>query len=265
MAHPYGDQQPLITDPNVMGQAGYPNNQQNSHLQQQQQMRSQPIMNLCWCAASCCIMVVAFIGALGTLVTGQFADTVEMLYLFIIGGALACLDMPIPIKWFFDCKWVIQKYAAILFRLTGKGVVLVFLSTTLFASMWTNLKNPFIRFLAVVLNLAAFGIGVMSFFVGLMKSTKLNNAKEELRKQGPLNQNFSPNALLTSQDFQNLTKQHGGFDWDSQDLKQIMQALTTRPFWLIKPQAASQLAQPQEQTIPVSDLREWTQGGMVLL
>jgi len=229
---------------------------------------SQNVMTLCWFAAACCISAGAFIGIFATLFSGQFADALEMLYLFFIGCIMAVLDCPIPViaNGFQNFKWAVDRYAVLFVRYTGKGLVLIFLASALFASMWVNMTAPFFRFLAVVFNLFAACIGIAAFAIGFQKSQTLDKAKDELRRQGVLNQNYPDDKIFTPQEFEQLTRNYGGYQWEDRDLRLIMQALSTRPSWLVKAQrGGGPPMQPQESLVTVSDLRRWSQGNMILL
>jgi len=175
------------------------------------------------------------------------------------------LDCPLPgiANRFPDLKFAVDRYAALFVRDTGKGIVFIFLSCTLFASMWVNMTSAFFHFLAVVFNLFAFCIGAGALAIGIIKSQKLNKAKDDLRRQGVMNQNFPEDKVFTPQEFSHLTNTYGGYSWDEAELKLIMQALSTKPSWLLKPQRGQM--QPQGQLLTVPDLRQWTNGGMVLL
>lgn len=234
-------------------------------------------MNMVLFGAACCIMFSSFICFLGSL-TSNWVHGLEMLYFFLFGVLLAVLDTPFfkTIKAIGDLKMYIGKYVELLTRVTGKGVSFIFVSSSLFASMWINFEGGFIRFIAVVTNLFVGGVGAAAIVIGVMKSNKLNKAKMQLQN-GVLENRYpywaqryrnSPQGGLTPNEFNNLTMENGGFKWEDADLKLIFSALVANPSWRISALNSQQGNNPtamDEPRIPLEDLKRWVYGGMTWL
>lgn len=224
-------------------------------------------MNLVFFAAACCIMFGALISALCFLGSFELVDCLGMCYMVVFGGILAVLDTPFfkTIKAMGDLKMNIGKYINLLTRVTGKGVTFVFLGCSLFIMMWDNLEGAFLLFLAVVLCLFPFVVGLAAIVIGVMKSQKLNKARQHLA-MGVLEQRYDqwaqtyrgPQGGLTPKEFYSLTMENGNFTWEDADLKLIFNALVSNPAWTID--AAQQQAQ-----IPKEDLLNWVKGSIVWL
>jgi len=257
-------------------QQGYPQ-QPNAASNSLRQMQTTTSMNLVFFAAACCVMVGSSIGGLFLFFAFQLVDFLLMSYLFIFGALLAALDTPFfkTIKAMGDLKMYIGKYINLLTRVTGKGVAFMFLGSTLFATMWNNLEGGFMRFLAVVLCLVPFGVGVTAVVIGVMKSQKLSKARRHLEMSN-IEQRYDqfaqtyrgPHGGLTPTEFNSLTMDSGGFKWEEPDLNLIFNALVTNPAWRISAAAQSGAGQrlpTEDPKIPKDDLLAWVKGGTTWL
>jgi len=199
----------------------------------------------------------------------SMVDALEMAYVFCFAGVLAVMDTPYfnRIKAVEDVRSGISKYVNFLTRLTGKGCIMLFLSSSLFATMWANLSSHFLLFLAVVLCCFAFGVGLIGVTLGVMKSQKLNKARSHLA-QGVFENRYPYHATtfrdqpggLTPQEFNALTTENGGFKWEDADLKLICSALVIQPSW--RPGTGVGTGQLR---IPKEDIQTWLANGGALL
>lgn len=233
-------------------------------------IQSTTAMNLAFFGASVSIVANSLIAAIAMFCTGQVVDTLEMVYFIAFGSVLGVLDTPVlkAIKFVEDMKFATQKYIHFLTRVTGKGVTFIFLSASLFCSMWTNLEAGLLLFFAVTLCFFAFCVGLAALTLGTMKSQKLNKARSHLA-QGVLDNRYPFHATtfrgeeggLTPQEFNNLTTENGGFRWEEADLRLIFNALTVHPAW----RTAAAAAQPPQPKISKQDLQQWVVSGGVML
>jgi len=230
-------------------------------------------MNDVFFAASCCVVFGAFISGSELFFNFEPVDAMNMAYLTAFGATMAVLDTPFlkSIKMVVDAKTYIGKYLQLVTRVTGKGVTLVFLGSSLFLSMWDNLQGPFMRFLAVVLSTVPTVVGFAACTVGLLKSAKLDKARRQLafvidhRYDHFASTYRGADGGLTMAEFNNLTTENGGFRFETLDLKLIFNALVSNPAWRAQPTSNAGYANVEEPKIPKHDLIEWCNGGMVLL
>lgn len=271
----YPQPDPYATGGGYPPPGGYPSNAPQSALSKIQKTTS---MNLVFFAAACCIMVGSFISGICLFLSGQLADSMETIYLMLFGGILAVLDTPFfrQFKGVGDMKMYIGKYANILTRVTGKGLVFLFLGAALFSSMWTNLKSGFLLFLAIFLCIFPVLVGLAAIVIGVMKSQKLQRARQHLVNAAPeqwydqLAQTYrGPEGGLTPTEFNELTTKNGGIKWEGEDLKLIFNALVSNPVWrIVTPppsQGGTNRPAVEDAKMPKEDMMSWIQGGMVWL
>jgi hypothetical protein len=213
-------------------------------------------MDLWWFAAACCVMVGGIIGTLDLLFT-TFApiDLLDEMYLVIFGAVMFVLDAPLNFKLLISFKQDIHKYCRFLTRLTGRGVWYIFMGTTTFASLW---ENSISKFLAVVLGLFVFGVGVASTTIGVVKSRKLEKVRLSVYQQkqsGGLGKLFqdharnSPTMGLTQQEFNEMCSVLKGVGFSPDELAAIFNALTSGRVEYLSQQ----------------DLSDWTVGSITWL
>jgi len=214
-------------------------------------------MNLVWFAAACCVLFGGLFGAMDLLFTTIAPlDFLDEIYLMVFGGIMFVLDAPLHFKGILEVKQYIFKYSRFLTRLTGRGLWYIFLGTMTFATLW---ENSISYFLAVVLGLFVFGVGVFSTTFGYVKSRKLERVRVVLAenhrngKLPSLYQSFaksSPQGGLTKQECNDLAQQMKGISFDQDELSCIFNALTTGP---------------RGENISMDDLTQWAEGKMVFL
>lgn len=266
------DQQ-YANSPGLAGAAGY-----NNDFSTQQQMRGGKAnpMDHAFFGAALFVMIGSSLSAIALLFSLEWIDMLEMIYFFIFGGVLAIVDTPVfqTIKLVLDLNIYIKKYFELITRVTGKGVVYIFLGSSLFSSMWANLETGFLLLIAFVLCLFIFFVGVAGVMVGGMKSKKLEQAKLVLKQQCVMQNGVFTKYLITypprsgqegsftPQEFNTMTMENGGFHFDDGDLKLIFNAIAKNPSWRMLGTVAGQRA---DERLPVQDLSAWVDGGMVLL
>mmetsp|Transcript_12001 Transcript_12001/g.31751 ORF Transcript_12001/g.31751 Transcript_12001/m.31751 type:complete len:311 (-) Transcript_12001:139-1071(-) len=237
-------------------------------------------MNVVFFAAACCIMLGSFIGGISMFFSLQMVDFIGMSYLLMFGGLLAVLDTPFfkTIKLIIDLRMYISKYIQFVTRVTGKGITFVFLGSALFVEMWDNLANNFLLFLSVVLCLFPVVVGMSFVVIGIVKSSKLDKARNQLAAMGQIEQRYEqyaqtyrgPQGGLTMAEFNGLTMENGGFKFETPDLKLIFNALVSNPAWRPSAMAAQSNQggyqnQDEQMKIPRQDLLDWVRGGTVAL
>merc|ERR1719359_1825673 len=108
-----------------------------------------------------------------------------MAYMFFFGILLAIVDTPLftSLHIVIHIRQACNRFLAIVTRVTGKGVVYMFLGCTLWSSMWTNLEGGFLLFLAFFLGIIIFFTGIVSVILGIVKSRNLNTVRTALKKK----------------------------------------------------------------------------------
>lgn len=247
---------------------GHHNNQQpgmypdpeHGAYQQQGGLVKGNVMNIIYFAAACCIITGGIIGAIATLVTMQLIDTLEMLYLIFFGVLLGLLDTPfLPSLMIFSLirSWI-ARYVNILTRVTGKGVILIFLGATLWAAMFSNVQNKFLLFLAVLFGLFVFLVGLGSTAIGIMKSYYLDKVRRYYQNApvgGTIDVVYGQYAKL--QPAVGLTKS----EWDS--IARMAGASPSEPDKTLIFNAIS--SNPNKHSVSKEDLMNWVQSGWVCL
>jgi len=239
-------------------------------------MSSSNHMNDMFFYAACCIVLGSSIGGTCLFFQLEVVDFLLMTYLMVFGGILAILDTPFlkTIKMVTEAKMYVGKYVQFVTRVTGKGVTLVFLGSSLFMTMWDNLEGGFFMFLAVVLCSFPTLVGFCSIVIGILKSSKLDKARRQLQmvidqRYDHFAQTFrGPQGGLTMSEFNMLTMENGGFKFETLDLKLIFNALVSNPTWRMQAQpnqSGGYNNVNEEMKIPKQDLLDWCKGGMVFL
>merc|ERR1712232_224449 len=123
----------------------------------------------------------------------------------------------------------------------GKSLVLFFLGSALFASMWTNLESPILLFLAVILGLFTVAVGILSGVMAVVKSVSLDKVRKYFRMDGEavgqnaLSSAYAKHALLqpqlglTQSEFNKLAEDAKGVAFAASDLPLIFNALSSSP------------------------------------
>lgn len=214
-----------------------------------------------WFGAALCVMVGAFVSFLDLIFSFEWIDALEMAYLFFFGTLLALVDTPVftNMSIVANIRACMNRFAAVLTRVTGKGIVYCFLGCTLWSSMWSNLEGTFLTFLAFFLGIAIFLTGLISVGLGAMKSHSLNLVRSEFRKDSggaSLQQLYSSHARLnpatglTPDEFNRMAPYARGVQFEASDLKFIFNALSS---------------DPKRMFISQEDLHNWIMGTPVLI
>lgn len=218
-------------------------------------------MNIIWFAAACCVMLGAIISFITEIFELQWVDALEMVYLFFFGSILCVLDTPLFAQMLMvsDLKRAVGRYIALLNRVTGKGIVYIFLGSALWSHMWINLKDSgFLLFLSVLFGLFITFVGFASLTIAAIKSRNLNLVRLELKKDGPASLNnlyelharMQPQLGITQEEFKKLTPYARGVQFESSDVKLIFNALSSHP---------------TRQYISIQDLQNWVNSSVVLI
>jgi len=230
-------------------------------------------------AAACSLIVSAVVTWIIFLFEFKVIDFIALTYLLFFGCVLAVLDTPVfkAIRGVMEAKMYIGKYIQLLTRVTGKGVVFIFLGSFQFITMWDNLQGGFFEFMAVVLCFFPIIVGGVAIVLGILKSKKLDKARRQLmvvidQRYDQFARTFpGPNGGLTMNEFNMLTLENGGFRFQSLDLKLIFNALVTNPSWRMQASVTAAAGGQgytnpnQEVKIPKQDMLDWCKGGFVCL
>lgn len=212
-----------------------------------------------WFGAAFCVMVGSMISFLDLVFSLEWVDALEMAYLFFFGVLLAIVDTPLftQVMVVTSIRQTCNRFVAILTRVTGKGIVYMFLGCTLWSSMFSNLEGGFLLFLAFFLGGVIFLVGLVSIGLGVMKSRTLNTLRQEFKKDGnQLQQMYTtharlnPQTGLTPEEFNRMAPYARGVQFEGTDLKFIFGALSTAP---------------ARDFISLQDLFDWVNGPFVLI
>lgn len=217
-------------------------------------------LNLSMFAADCCVMIAALVSFFSQFFSIQWADALEMSYIFVFGLVLAVLDTPlIPNHQIVrEYQLSITKYIALLSRVTGKGAVYIFLGCALASSIWAkNEESGLMIFFAIVIGFFVVLVGLMVLVLGLLKSRNLNLVRQELMKDDTsleqLYQQFAklqPQSGLTKEEFKNMTPCARGVAFEDADLNLIFNVLSSSS---------------KHEYITHEDLLNWVRGKPVLV
>merc|ERR1719460_2776978 len=85
----------------------------------------------------------------------EWVDALEMAYLFLFGLLLATVDTPLftSLGMVVHIRQACNRFLALVTRVTGKGIVYMFLGCTLWSSMWENLEDGIELFLTFFLGI----------------------------------------------------------------------------------------------------------------
>jgi hypothetical protein len=211
-----------------------------------------------WFGAALCVMTGAVISFINLVISLEWVDALEMAYLFFFGLLLATIDTPFlsSLTIVHTIRQGAHRFVALLTRMTGKGVVYMFLGCTLWSSMWANLEGAFILLLAVILGSCIFLAGLISVFLGVCKSVNLNHVRLELHKHGNWEQMYQTHAKtnpymgMTKEEFNKMAQYLRGVSFEGTDLNFVMNCLST---------------DPNRQFLTAKDLEDWAKQGIVFV
>jgi len=213
-----------------------------------------------WFGAAFCVMVGAMVSFISEVLSLEWIDALEMAYLFCFGVLLAVVDTPLCTSMAFvpHVHNTVNRFVAILTRVTGKGFVYMFLGCTLFSSMWTKLTGAVYLFLAFFLGVTIFLTGIISVLLGFFKSRNLNQVRIALSKDpAGVQQQYvqfarvNPTTGLTPEEFEKLSislPQQVRFDGN--DIKFVFGGLSS---------------DPSRSFVSFDDFSQWVNGGMVFI
>jgi len=211
-----------------------------------------------WFGASLCVVTGSTISFVNLVISLEWVDALEMAYLFFFGLLLATIDTPLCPTFNFvnTIRQGAHRYVALLTRMTGKGIVYMFLGCTLWSSMWSNLEGAFILLLAVIFGSLIFVAGLVSVFLGVCKSVALNHVRLELQKHQNWDQMYDTNAKtnpgmgMTKEEFNKMAQYLRGVSFEGTDLNFVMNCLST---------------DPNRQFLTRKDIEDWAIQGIVFV
>lgn len=131
-------------------------------------------------AAAVCVAFGGFYGSVYCLI-GEFQplDMVQLVYLCLMGLLMCVLETPFgKFQILFQIRENIDKYLAIVNRVTGKGITFIFLGTMTFVALWVNEASYVLN---ALISLVILGAGGLTTFQGVMTSVKLNKARVHIK------------------------------------------------------------------------------------
>jgi len=210
-----------------------------------------------WFGAALCVMVGSCISAIDETFSLEWVDALEMAYLFLFGLLLAIVDTPLFTQMSFvtHIRQSCNRFIAILTRVTGKGIVYMFLGCTLWSSMWTNLEGGMLLFVAFVLGIVIFFTGIVSIILGIIKSRNLNGVREALKKDSKVQEVYDQYARmnhaygLTPEEFERMSMSFH-YKFEGSDLKLVFGGISS---------------DPTRMYISLEDMYQWVNGGMIFI
>jgi len=225
--------------------------------------------------AAMCIVIGSLLGGTCLFFSMKAVEFLQLTYLMVFGAALAIMDTPVlkSIKFVGMSKLYIGKHFSLITRVTGKGVVLIFMGSALFMTIWDTLESGFMRFLAALLCLFPVCIGFTAVVVGFFKSTRLDKARKQMQHivdHEGLHQFARHEGGLSMEAFNDLCQTHSGIKFERLDLQLIFNALSSNPAWRAQVAASTQPRQGygyagEAPLLPKEDVVAWAKGGFVFL
>lgn len=211
-----------------------------------------------WFGASLCVMTGSIVSFVNLVISLEWVDALEMAYFFFFGLLLATIDTPLcpTFQLVNTVRQGAHRFVALLTRMTGKGLVYMFLGCTLWSSMWSNLEEWFMKLLAVILGALIFLTGLISVFLGACKSVNLNHVRLELQKHQNWDQMYDTHAKtqpqlgMTKEEFNKMAQYLRGVSFEGTDLNFVMNCLSS---------------DPNRQFLTRLDLKEWAEQGVVFV
>lgn len=141
-------------------------------------------LNFAFFLASLCILLSGALGILEFffLFLIEPFTFVDQFFLFVFGVVFFTLDAPLNFKWILDVKNGVRKFFRVLTTLTGKGMILIFMSCIVFTTLWDERIS---KTLALIMSTTVFLVGVISLLIGVTLSSKLQNVRAALQEQNP--------------------------------------------------------------------------------
>jgi len=234
---------------------------QSPYDQRQGAPRPPSILNGIWFGADVLVIICALIGVVFLFISLQFIDVLEFMYLLFFAILLAILDTPLfsNVKIVPDLRDQITRYVNILKRVTGRGVVYIFLGSTLWAGMWANLTSTLLLVITALLSLPVLIVGLGSILIGVIKSYNFERVKMALKTGGP---GQGPDAMyqshakmqahigMTKEEFIMMARSIKGMVLTNEDVTLYFNAMSSNP---------------NRNFLSREDLQRWVSGGMVFL
>lgn len=212
-----------------------------------------------WFVGSLCVMTGAVIAMVQEIETIEWIDALESAYLFLVGLILAFVDTPVftNLGMVVHFRQAANRFLAIVTRVTGKGVVFCFLGCTLWSSMWSNLEGGIHFVVAFFLGIFILATGLISIFLGILKSKNLNAVRTQLKKDDAAINQYSkfaqanPELGLDDEEFARLAiSQIHPVRFEGSDLRLVFSGISS---------------DPNRMYISQQDLDKWVQGGWVFV
>jgi hypothetical protein len=207
--------------------------------------------------AAWAVLLGGIVGLLSTMMgpvwEGGIYDLVDNIYLILFGVIMVILDAPLNFAGIVTWQTLVHKYCKALQLFTGRGIWYIFLGCMVFFTLWDN--NEW-GFGGLILGVYVFVVGGCSTVLGILKSNKLEKAREEVKRKGEsqlraLHRYYArkfPHEGLTPDEFNQLTTQTAGLTFDANDLDYIFGALSSN-----------------RSCISQNDLYEWVTGQFMTL
>lgn len=184
--------------------------------------------------AAWAVLLGGVVGLLSNTVykTFYFFDLCDNLYLIFFGVLMVLCDAPLNFAGIVQYQSLIYKYCKFLQLFTGRGIFYIFLGCMVFFTLWDQNEYPFG---GLFLGVYVFAVGFGSTVLGILKSQRLERAREEVKRKGEsqlrnLHRYYArkfPHEGLTPDEFNQLTTQTAGLTFDATELDYIFGALSS--------------------------------------
>jgi len=162
----------------------------------------------------------------------QIMRIVSSIFLFVTATVVAIADIPLNFSRLATAKNIVSKFFRITARITGRGIILVFLGSDLFGLLYDNDVHPYLA-VTVVVPVTVLGLFLMIY--GFIKSSKVDAIRQEMRimraNEGASIQEHMasfatlPDGGLTPSDLRSLTYSLGKVLIDYEELILLFGAL----------------------------------------
>lgn len=188
-----------------------------------------------WFGASFLMMVMAILGLLECIGSGQLIDGIEFFYLALFSLIVVIDNMPFMKEAVRRYRFSVGIYIQALRRMTFLGIFLIFIGSALIGAFCNNDTGGFLTTLGGIAGGAGVLVGLLSLVFGVRNSMNLEKLRKEFdyaAQGGRLDNEFRQFAknkqYLSPQEFVDMCGTHG-LPWDPHYNMLIFNALSWDP------------------------------------
>jgi len=189
----------------------------------------------------------------------QYMRIISSFYLSVIATVVAIVDIPLNFDRVVIAKDVITKFFRVMTRISGRGIVLLFMACNLFGLLYDNDAHPYV---AITIVIPVSTLGVFLIIYGYQKSTRIDILRQELMAlrevRGDLAaqiQSYSTlqNDGLNPNDVRSMAYNLGKIELDYEELILLFGALTC------------EAPESERDIVTFGQIDEWSREGCMLL